>query len=337
MPWTHRSKSTSRRGGGTSAWNTAGQTASLSRACAQYGLTEHQVTSADPPIPCQWRSCHGNPYAVVKLSDMAALKRRIAAKAEEDKKADLIAELGQEGYEKKLADEKAEKEAAAAAIKAKHEKDAKVKELVVKLEAAMAAASNGVADTLEGLTISKTNAKKEWYCQPHEIDRLSPLDPGKKTSKYALSDVIGMAHRRNVHWKDQPIGKRIAPYPERMKQYARFLFDEFGLQCQAVDDDIVQLAHDTARDKLEQAVKAKTDAVAKAQTDLDAEQNRLDAFNDMAGGMLKKAAATEGGGGKAVSKKTAAAAAAKGGSTTNNQKENTENDSKPRAKKARTG
>ena len=41
-------------GGGTSAWNTPGETASLKNACAQYGLTEEQVREADPPISCQW-------------------------------------------------------------------------------------------------------------------------------------------------------------------------------------------------------------------------------------------------------------------------------------------
>ena len=72
MPW---GRSSYRRPPST-VWNTSGQTASLRNACAQYGVTEAQVASADPPIECQWRSCHGNSYAVVKLCDIAALKSR---------------------------------------------------------------------------------------------------------------------------------------------------------------------------------------------------------------------------------------------------------------------
>ena len=67
-------------------------------ACAQVGLTESDVANADPPIECQWRSCHGNTYAVVKLSDMYALKQRLRVQAAEAKKQALIAELGEEGY-----------------------------------------------------------------------------------------------------------------------------------------------------------------------------------------------------------------------------------------------
>ena len=85
-------------GGGTTSWNTAGETASVRNACAQVGLTESDVANADPPIECQWRSCHGNSYAVVKLSDMYALKQRLRVQAAEAKKQALIAELGEEGY-----------------------------------------------------------------------------------------------------------------------------------------------------------------------------------------------------------------------------------------------
>jgi hypothetical protein len=57
---------------GTSAWNTAGETASVERACAIYGLTEAQVAAAN--LPFRWRSCYGNCYPVVKLDDVAELK-----------------------------------------------------------------------------------------------------------------------------------------------------------------------------------------------------------------------------------------------------------------------
>jgi hypothetical protein len=58
-------------GRNTSAWK------SIKSACEQYGLTEEDVRSADPPIVCKWRKSNGSSSALVKLSDISALKKNI--------------------------------------------------------------------------------------------------------------------------------------------------------------------------------------------------------------------------------------------------------------------
>ena len=100
MPWGSKSSSYRRHGGGggTTSWNTAGETASLKNACLEVGITEEDVVKAGG-IECQWRSCYGNSVAIVKLSDMYALKKRIRDQEAEEKKQALIDQLGKDGYE----------------------------------------------------------------------------------------------------------------------------------------------------------------------------------------------------------------------------------------------
>ena len=82
---------------------------SANNACARYGLTMEDLQKAQ--IKCQWRSCHGNSYAVVCGSDCEALARRLKAERAAEAKAKVIAEIGEEAYQAKA-------NAEAAAIKA---------------------------------------------------------------------------------------------------------------------------------------------------------------------------------------------------------------------------
>lgn len=318
MPWGYRIKPSS-RSGGTSAWNTAGETASLKNACSQYGVTEDQVVAGN--IPCQWRSCHGNSYAVVKLSDMASLKRKLAVQAKEDEKKALIEELGEEGYQNSMAEEKAKKEAKAAAA-----------ELVTSLETAMRASGNGIADTLEGMAIGKTAAKTEWYVKPDEIKGLAPVDPSKKLAKYHLADVIRVADSKSAHNSGNAghISTRVKSFPSRQKLYARFLHDNFQAQRKAVGDDaIVQAAYDEVRNKISKAVNDKAAMAKKAQDELQAEEVRLAAFDGMLDDNMKQL----NGGKKRSADKAIAVVEA---SSPSSVEENSESDSKkPAAAKKR--
>ncbi|KAL9180811.1 hypothetical protein ACHAXT_011264 [Thalassiosira profunda] len=261
-----------------------------------------QVASADPPVECQWRSCHGNSYAVVKLCDIAALKSRLAKQAKEVEKQKLMEELGEEGYAQMLAEKKAQKEKEEAAAK-----------LVPLLKEAMEASGHGVADTLEGIAISKTAAKTQWYVEQYQIDTLTPVDPTKKQAKYDVADVINLAHNRGIN-------SRVKEHPDRQQLYARYLHDKFAAQCRAVDDaTVVKAAYDKVRGQIEQVVRKKSAAVKCAEFELKVEETKLSAFDEMAEDMAS-------GGGK---KK----AAAKGSKA--RAKENAENDAekKPAAKK----
>mmetsp|Transcript_38563 Transcript_38563/g.82275 ORF Transcript_38563/g.82275 Transcript_38563/m.82275 type:complete len:355 (-) Transcript_38563:197-1261(-) len=326
MPRGYRSVSKSRSsrfgGGNTSAWNTSGMTASLRNACAQYGLTEEQVATADPPIPCQRRSCHGNSYAVVKLSDMAALKSRLAKRAAEENKRALIEELGEEGYERKVAEEKAEREAVEEAARAKGERDAAARGLASALEKAMDASGDGIADALEGKTIGKTAAKTEWNVKPHELECLAPVDPSKKILKYRLADVIRAADRKG------DIRARVGGSASRQKLYARYLHDEFDARREGVgDESIVRAAYDEIRGKIANAVEVKAAAAERAKAELAKEERRLAAFDELSSDGKKRSAATAA---------ATEAAAAEAGAPEGAEDENVENGSRrPSAVKKR--
>ena len=316
MPWGHRSVSKSYR--------TAGETANLRIACDLYDLTEEQVMAAN--IPCQWRSCHGNRYAVVKLSDMASLKRQLAVQAKEDQKKALIEKLGEEGYQKKMAEEKAKKEADAAVAEAKRERERVARGLVTSLEAAMRASGNGIADTLDGMAIGKTAAKTEWYVKPEEIKGLALVDPSKKLAKYHLADVIRIADSKSLHNSGNGghISTRVKSFPSRQKLYARYLHDNFEAQrikvAGAGDDAIVQAAYDEVRGKIANAVEDKAAAAKKAQAELRVEEDRLAAFDGLLDNDMKK---SSNGGKKRSAPKVAAVVEA-----SPSMKENIENDSK---------
>merc|ERR550534_3192733 len=51
-------------------------------------------------IECQWRSYFGNSYAVVKISDVAQLSRKLKAEEEAKEEARLIEKHGKEGLAK---------------------------------------------------------------------------------------------------------------------------------------------------------------------------------------------------------------------------------------------
>ncbi len=90
-------------------------------------MTEEQARKAE--LPCQWRYLYGNPYAVVKLSDMAALKAKLQKEKKEAAKQKLIDELGEDGYAKKMAALEAAKVKEQADLKAAKEKDKAAKEV----------------------------------------------------------------------------------------------------------------------------------------------------------------------------------------------------------------
>ena len=118
-------------------------------------------------LPCQYRYFHGNPYIVVRLSDMADLKSKLDKEAKEAAKQKMIEELGEDGYVRKMAAEQAamrkkeaeekaakEKKEAKLKLKAAKEEQRKADKLYILLNNVMAAAEGGVSSTLNGVTIT---------------------------------------------------------------------------------------------------------------------------------------------------------------------------------------
>lgn len=224
-------------------------------------MTEEQARKAE--LPCQYRSLYGNPYAVVKLSDVAALKAKLQKEAKEAAKQKLIDELGEDGYAKKMAAMKAAKMKEQADLKAAKEKEKAAKEVQKKadklsslLSYALKASEGGIAPTLVGATITKTAAKKEWRVKPDEIvGHLKPVDPTKKHPKYYLADVIGVAHKKG----ESTLSTELESSPDRLKLYARYLVDTFHAECKAYealgDAAIVQKVRFEASNSIEASIR----------------------------------------------------------------------------------
>lgn len=224
----------------TNDWNTPGKTASTKNACEMYGLTEVDLITADPPIECKWRSSFGNSYAVVRLSDVAALSKRLAAKAEEDRKKTIIAKHGKAYYNKMIAAEEAEE----AEEEAARNREATIKKLLKKAKIAIdLAAAHGLADSIEGVSIAKTSAKKDWFVS--ELDDLTPVDSSKKQKKYHLSDVIGKClkdskrhYGKDGYDRSTNMPSRIANKPDSIRLYARYLLDLLAEEADKQPKDI---------------------------------------------------------------------------------------------------
>ena len=232
-------------------------------------------------------------------------------------------------------DTKAKVEADEAAALAKKNRESATKTLVSSLEAAIAASDKGIAKTLDGLSIGKTAAKKEWNVDANQLEKLSPVDSSKKLLKYHLSDVIRVAHERR-HYSEQHISIRIKQKGNvtNAQQYARYLHDAF-LEARtnvikAVDDDdeseaIINAAYEEVRKKTTVAVKSKKEAVKTAQAELTCEENRLSALEDLV---------EDCGDGSGKKKASVASAAGSKKASSAGVNENVANDSKkPAAKK----
>ena len=102
----------------SSPWTTKGETMSANNACAQFGITMEDLAAGN--IPCQWRSCHGNSYAVVETAECERLAQRLQVQRKKEQEAELKAKLGEAGYaEKKQQDADAARTAADAASAAR--------------------------------------------------------------------------------------------------------------------------------------------------------------------------------------------------------------------------
>jgi len=123
MPRSYFARSQSR-----SDWQTAGMTEKAESAAARFGLTSLELQEGK--VPCQWRSCFGNSYAVVKIADVAALAKRLKAEKEAKLEASLVEKHGKEG----LAKMREEKRKTAEATREAEKKEAARKLRVTKLK-----------------------------------------------------------------------------------------------------------------------------------------------------------------------------------------------------------
>lgn len=214
----------------------------------------------------------------------------------------LISELGEDGYREKVAKD-------ALAHKLKQEKERLTKSLESSLRAVLAACGNGIAPTLDGLSIGKTAAKSDWNIRPTELGLLTAVDATKKQPKYHLRDVIRLAHEKPHHRATTAIvvstGRRIVQQPKEQhisdrlkstdkvaqsKLYACFLQDIYLNERAKADsleggEEVVKAAFEEIRGSV-------TKAVMKAKVELKAEENRLSALDSLEGSSGKKRSAS---------------------------------------------
>jgi hypothetical protein len=274
MGWSYgrRTSSKSRRVGpvNPTAWQTKGETMSLSNACAMYGVTQEDCQEAK--LPCQWRSAYGNSYAVVKVSDILALKQKLAQEEEEKKKQELIAEHGEKGYERMKREEeerkKAEVDAKQAAFQAELDQSMIVDQVMKILSLSKDGCIESVAD-IDNVTFSKSAAKSEFFLNDSDLSDLTSETVGK-TTKYSAFDVIQTADRKHVggssayHSKPSLLEKiQAKPTQSRMSHYTGYLKKKLDYDMEKLSKHVRDGAMAQVQAKLQTEVE-KTAAQIKA-------------------------------------------------------------------------
>lgn len=162
----------------SSVWMQPGETMSIKNAFAIYGVTEDECRKNK--LPCKWRSCHGNVYAVVKKCDVVAIKNKL----NEEKENQLKAKLGDDGYKQHLQAEQDTKQR-------KRDK-LKVQKLMQQLLSVTTSNSDIDTSNFDTLTITKSKAKTVWNVDAAHLKDLEEIVSGRNTS-YKLKDVIQAA------------------------------------------------------------------------------------------------------------------------------------------------
>ena len=158
---------------------------SANRACAMYGITMTDLQAAK--VECQWRSTFGNPYAVVKISDVESVARTVKAKkaadeaaakkkAAEDLEKAKVAEFGREKWE-------AMKKAAAEA-KVAEEAEAKRKAALQRSKEALKVKALAVLN-LPGIEPALAS-----YPDPNAIPESNRIGKSQAKTAFGLNDTL---------------------------------------------------------------------------------------------------------------------------------------------------
>ena len=155
-------------------------------------------------ITLHWRitSGGGNLYAVVDDAAVADLQRRLQAQAAAAAhQAELLAELGAEGVAKLQREEEEAQQAAAAAEQVALQRNKQVFMIQTRLEELLHIVndtSNNIKPApIQGHTIHKTDAKREWFLNDTSLELVDSTKHGR-TVLYALPDVIAAAELKHI-------------------------------------------------------------------------------------------------------------------------------------------
>jgi hypothetical protein len=229
-------------------------------AAARYGLTMSDLQ--EHKVPCQWRSCYGNSYAVVKFSDVSALATKLKAIEAAEEEERLLKLHGVEGLAKI-------REAAAAAKKVEEEKAAlaeKKKQSVRQLTDILTEiaelssgphvdiTNNKTESEMMQLRLGKTAAKADFHLNAAAMSSLS--NKGVRVGKrimFDVEDVVKAAracHSRTRTTYTNPY----VPHHEiknNMEGYFFVLRRIASRFAKKMDPESVDQAHEAVRLKLE--------------------------------------------------------------------------------------
>jgi hypothetical protein len=212
---------------------------------------------------------------------MTDLKERVE-KAKADKKdQELIAKYGEEGMKKMRQEEKERKEKDHKEKEDK-EKRARIKQEIVEKWKVLMEVSNGdVADSIDGLQLAKTNAKREWFLRDSDLGSLTPEIVGR-TMKYSVCDLIHQSETRqggsNYRYDFGKLKKKLQGHPAQLRQYARYLKDKIDEELREHPEDLIQEARAEAKAAMEATVSESRIKVKAAEEELKKNERRVRSF-----------------------------------------------------------
>jgi len=173
------------------------------RAMATYGLTYEELVR----VPCTYRSCHGNSYAVWNNGELTKARTekraRVQAEAqakEQAKEQALIDEHGVEGLKRIRAEEAAAREAELAKAAAAREAELKEKHRAMAENANRGMLREALLDGAASLEdpLPKAQAKAPFALTDNDVKYLADRGAkGRSKSSYALADLADAAVRKH--------------------------------------------------------------------------------------------------------------------------------------------
>jgi hypothetical protein len=266
----------------------------LDSSLVEHGLTMEDVTKSDPPIENQNRVYFGNSYTVVKqCSQMEALnKSRVEATKAEALEQAMLAKHGENGWKQKEEEAKELNERKKADEEAKKKADKFKKDICDKWGIlAEVACAGGIASSIEGLSLAKSIAKKEWYLRDQDLNGLIAEKVGRSV-RYKITDLIRASEVRQTtgggagsarsslnstaaFMEFGCLRNKLEGRTERLRQYARYLQDRLDQLCVEHPNGLVQAAYSETRANMIARVREGEAILKKAQEDLRKQEHQV--------------------------------------------------------------
>ena len=249
---------------------------SANNACAQYGVTMEQLQEAK--IECKWRSCHGNSYAVVKGSDVAALAARLQAGKAAAADAALVEKHGVEGLAK-IRRTEAEAKAAAAKLASDAAARASAVNKVQTLMESISALCGAAGVLSPNGKHNKTGAKSAFGLSERDLAAVASVKEGRSLMFTGRDLVRAVEAKHRYGGSVLAIFQAKAPSSKARRQYAGVLDEQLQALAAKHGEGIAREARAATLQKLQAGVRASQVKVQSAQAELASKEAVLQAFS----------------------------------------------------------